>query len=160
MSRLADSGRRRIALINHDLSYRYARLRERGYKSVLHVHGLAYQQVTYAQDLSAAAGKRAMEQLLSQDEKPDAVFAVSTPRRRGAAGYRPGRTTGAGDIAVIGFDGTELAEVVSPQLTTVEQPSRAIGRTAVSLLMKRIDDPDAAVERVMMDWRVIDRASV
>ncbi|HFE7779833.1 TPA: hypothetical protein ACWXB9_005309, partial [Klebsiella pneumoniae] len=22
------------------------------------------------------------------------------------------------------------------------------------------DDPDAAVERVMMDWRVIDRASV
>ncbi len=90
MSRLADSGRRRIALINHDLSYRYARLRERGYKSVLHVHGLAYQQVTYAQDLSAAAGKRAMEQLLSQDEKPDAVFAVSdSPRRRGAAGYRP-----------------------------------------------------------------------
>lgn len=42
---------------------------------------------------------------------------------------------------MIGFDGTELAEVVSPQLTTVEQPSRAIGRTAVSLLMKRIDDP-------------------
>ena len=63
-------------------------------------------------------------------------------------------------LALIGFDGTELAEVVSPQLTTVEQPSRAIGRTAVSLLMKRIDDPDAAVERVMMDWRVIDRASV
>ncbi|TWY77369.1 amino acid permease [Klebsiella pneumoniae] len=161
VSRLADSGRRRIALINHDLSYRYARLRERGYKSVLHVHGLAYQQVTYAQDLSAAAGKRAMEQLLSQDEKPDAVFAVSDSLAAGAlraiaqAGLRVPE-----DIAVIGFDGTELAEVVSPQLTTVEQPSRAIGRTAVSLLMKRIDDPDAAVERVMMDWRVIDRASV
>ena len=158
VSRLADSGRRRIALINHDLSYRYARLRERGYKSVLHVHGLAYQQVTYAQDLSAAAGKRAMEQLLSQDEKPDAVFAVSDSLAAGAlraiaqAGLRVPE-----DIAVIGFDGTELAEVVSPQLTTVEQPSRAIGRTAVSLLMKRIDDPDAAVERVMMDWRVIDR---
>ncbi|MEI6926041.1 substrate-binding domain-containing protein [Klebsiella pneumoniae] len=161
VSRLADSGRRRIALINHDLSYRYARLRERGYKSVLHVHGLAYQQVTYAQDLSAAAGKRAMEQLLSRDEKPDAVFAVSDSLAAGAlraiaqAGLRVPE-----DIAVIGFDGTELAEVVSPQLTTVEQPSRAIGRTAVSLLMKRIDDPDAAVERVMMDWRVIDRASV
>lgn len=84
VSRLADSGRRRIALINHDLSYRYARLRERGYKSVLHVHGLAYQQVTYAQDLSAAAGKRAMEQLLSQDEKPDAVFAVSDSLAAGA----------------------------------------------------------------------------
>lgn len=53
------------------------------------VHGLAYQQVTYAQDLSAAAGKTAMEQLLSQDEKPDAVFAVSTPSPPGRCGLSP-----------------------------------------------------------------------
>ena len=160
VSRLVDGGRKRIALINHDLSYRYSRLRERGYKSVLHVRELAYQQVTYASDLSAAAGTRAMETLLAQKEKPDAVFAVSDSLAAGAlraiaqAGLRVPE-----DIAVIGFDGTELAEVVSPQLTTVEQPSREIGRTAVTLLMKRIDNPDAAVERVMMDWRVIPRAS-
>ncbi|EMX9089527.1 TPA: LacI family DNA-binding transcriptional regulator [Klebsiella oxytoca] len=160
VSRLVDDGRKRIALINHDLSYRYSRLRERGYKSVLHVRELAYQQVTYASDLSAAAGTRAMETLLAQKEKPDAVFAVSDSLAAGAlraiaqAGLRVPE-----DIAVIGFDGTELAEVVSPQLTTVEQPSREIGRTAVTLLMKRIDNPDAAVERVMMDWRVIPRAS-
>lgn len=127
---------------------------------MLHVRELAYQQVTYASDLSAAAGTRAMETLLAQKEKPDAVFAVSDSLAAGAlraiaqAGLRVPE-----DIAVIGFDGTELAEVVSPQLTTVEQPSREIGRTAVTLLMKRIDNPDAAVERVMMDWRVISRAS-
>ena len=160
VSRLVDCGRRRIALINHDLSYRYSRLRERGYKSVLHVRELDYQQVIYASDLSAAAGTKAMETLLAQEEKPDAVFAVSDSLAAGAlraiaqAGLRVPE-----DIAVVGFDGTELAEVVSPQLTTVEQPSREIGRTAVTLLMKRIDNPDAAVERVMMDWRVISRAS-
>ena len=160
VSRLVDDGRRRIALINHDLSYRYSRLRERGYKSVLHVRELDYQQVIYASDLSAAAGTKAMETLLAQEEKPDAVFAVSDSLAAGAlraiaqAGLRVPE-----DIAVVGFDGTELAEVVSPQLTTVEQPSREIGRTAVTLLMKRIDNPDAAVERVMMDWRVISRAS-
>ncbi len=110
---VADSGRRRIALINHDLSYRYARLRERGYKSVLHVHGLAYQQVTYAQDLSAAAGKRAMEQLLSQDEKPDAVFAVSDSLAGALRAIARAGLLVPEDIAVIGFDGTELAEVVS-----------------------------------------------
>lgn len=160
VSRLVDGGRRRIALINHDLSYRYSRLRERGYKSVLHVRELDYQQVIYASDLSAAAGTKAMETLLAQEEKPDAVFAVSDSLAAGAlraiaqAGLRVPE-----DIAVVGFDGTELAEVVSPQLTTVEQPSREIGRTAVTLLMKRIDNPDAAVERVMMDWRVISRAS-
>ncbi|WP_162866888.1 substrate-binding domain-containing protein, partial [Klebsiella aerogenes] len=68
--------------------------------------------VTYAQDLSAAAGKRAMEQLLSQDEKPDAVFAVSDSLAAGAlrAIDQAGRRVPE-DNAVIGFDGTELAEV-------------------------------------------------
>lgn len=127
---------------------------------MLHVRELDYQQVIYASDLSAAAGTKAMETLLAQEEKPDAVFTVSDSLAAGAlraiaqAGLRVPE-----DIAVVGFDGTELAEVVSPQLTTVEQPSREIGRTAVTLLMKRIDNPDAAVERVMMDWRVISRAS-
>ncbi|VTN14781.1 Catabolite control protein [Raoultella terrigena] len=153
---LAQSGRQRIALINHDLSYRYARLRERGYKSVLHVRDLSYQQVAYASDLSAAAGKAAMESLLAAKERPDAVFAVADSLAAGAlraiaqAGLRVPE-----DIAVIGFDGTELAEMVSPQLTTVEQPSRDIGRTAVTLLLKKIDNPTAEAERVMMDWRVI-----
>ena len=31
--------------------------------------------------------------------------------------------------------------------------------TLEHLLLALIDDPDAAVERVMMDWRVISRAS-
>lgn len=158
--RLAQGGRQRIALINHDLSYRYARLRERGYKSVLHVRDLSYQQVAYASELSAAAGKAAMETLLAAKERPDAVFAVADSLAAGAlraiaqAGLRMPK-----DIAVIGFDGTELAEMVSPQLTTVEQPSRDIGRTAVTLLLKKIDNPTAEAERVMMDWRVIIRAS-
>ncbi|VFS94584.1 Catabolite control protein [Raoultella planticola] len=160
VSRLAESGYRRIALINHDLSYRYARLRERGYKNVLHVRELAWQQVAYASDLSAAAGKAAMETLLASKERPDAVFAVADSLAAGAlraiaqAGLRV-----PDDIAVMGFDGTELAEMVSPQLTTVEQPSRDIGRTAVTLLLKKIDNPDATAERVMMDWRIIARAS-
>ncbi len=51
-----------------------------------------------------------------------------TPSPPGRCGLSPRPDCGCrGDIAVIGFDGTELAEVVSPQLTTVEQPSRAIG---------------------------------
>ena len=61
------------------------------------------------------------------------------------------------DIAVVGFDGTELADMIS--LTTIEQPSRDIGRKAVDLLLNKIDNPDAPTERVMMDWRFISRAS-
>jgi len=158
VSRLADSGRQRIALINHDLSYKYARLRERGYKSVLHLRDLSYQAIEYASDLSAAAGMAAMTKLLAAEPRPDAVFAVSDTLAAGAlraiekAGLRVPQ-----DIAVVGFDGTELSEMVS--LTTIEQPSRDIGRKAVDLLLNRIDNPDAATERVMMNWRFISRAS-
>lgn len=160
VSHLADSGRQRIALINHDLSYKYARLRERGYKSVLHVRELDYQTVEYAAELSSAAGKAAMEKLLAQQPRPDAVFAVSDTLAAGA--MRAIEQAGLNvpqDIAVVGFDGTELAEMVSPQLTTVQQPSREIGAKAVELLLKRIENPASMAERVMMDWRFISRAS-
>jgi DNA-binding LacI/PurR family transcriptional regulator len=49
--------------------------------------------------------------------------------------------------------------MVSPQLATIEQPSRDIGRQAVSLLLRKIDNPEAPAERLMMDWRFITRAS-
>lgn len=153
-------GCRRIALINHDLSYKYAQLRERGYKAVLHQQDLDYQAVEYASALSFSAGKAAMQKLLAADPRPDAVFAVSDTLAAGA--MRAIEEAGLSiphDIAVVGFDGSELAEMVSPQLTTIEQPSRDIGRQAVVLLLKKIDNPDAPADRVIMDWHFIARAS-
>ncbi|MNQ92640.1 HTH-type transcriptional repressor CytR [compost metagenome] len=100
-----------------------------------------------------------MKKLLA-DNPPDAVFAVSDTLAAGAlraieqAGLRVPQ-----DIAVVGFDGTELSEMVSPPLSTIEQPSRDIGRKAVNLLLNKIDNPDAPTERVMMDWRYVARAS-
>ncbi len=125
---------------------------------MLHLRDLAYHAVEYASDLSAAAGMTAMSKLLATEPRPDAVFAVSDTLAAGAlraiekAGLRVPE-----DIAVVGFDGTELSEMVS--LTTIEQPSRDIGRKAVDLLLNKIDNPDAPTERVMMNWRFISRAS-
>lgn len=157
---LLERGCERIALINHDLSYKYAQLRERGYKTVLRQQGGSFEAIEYASELSFRAGKAAMENLLQAAVKPDAVFAVSDTLAAGAmraieeAGMKVPQ-----DIAVIGFDGTELAEMVSPQLTTIEQPSREIGRQAVTLLLRKIDNPEAPAERLMMDWHFIARAS-
>lgn len=157
---LLKRGCRRIALINHDLSYKYAQLRERGYKTVMQQQEADYEAIEYAYDLSFIAGKEAMARLLNTNPRPDAVFAVSDTLAAGA--MRAIEEAGLSipqDIAVVGFDGTELAEMVSPQLTTVAQPSREIGRQAVVLLLKKIDNPDAPAERLIMDWQFIVRAS-
>ena len=157
---LIAQGHQHIALINHDLSYKYARLREQGYKLVLQQQRLTYQLIEYASELSAHAGKAAMNALLAKSPRPDAVFAVSDTLAVGAmraieqAGLRVPE-----DIAVIGFDGSELSEMVSPQLSTVQQPSREIGARAVELLIKKIDNADVPAERVILDWRFISRAS-
>ncbi|MGY6030549.1 LacI family DNA-binding transcriptional regulator [Phytobacter sp. AG2a] len=153
-------GCQRIALINHDLSYKYARLREQGYTHALQEKQRTWQAVEYAQDLSFSAGKAAMENLLRANERPDAVFAVSDTLAAGAllAIHEAGLSMPQ-DIAVVGFDGTELAEMVTPPLSTVQQPSREIGRQAVGLLLNKIDNPEAPAERIMMDWHYISRAS-
>lgn len=157
---MRNRGCRRIALINHDLKYKYAQLRQQGYRDELAAHGLL-PTVSYAGDLSFAAGRQAMQMLLAQaPSPPDAVFAVSDTLAAGAisaikaAGLRVPQ-----DIAVAGFDGTELAEMISPPLTTIAQPSRDIGRKAFSLLLQKIDDPQSSTERVMMDWHLVVRQS-
>ncbi|KAA8995880.1 MULTISPECIES: LacI family DNA-binding transcriptional regulator [Pectobacteriaceae] len=158
---LITRGRGRIALINHDLSYKYARLRERGYKMALERQGLTYRAVEYASDLTFCAGKTAMENLLRGERRPDAVFAVSDTLAAGA--MRAIEEAGLSipdDMAIVGFDGTELSEMVSPQLSTIAQPSADIGRKAVGLLLNKINNPDSPAERVVLDWHFISRASV
>jgi LacI family transcriptional regulator len=43
-----------------------------------------------------------------------------------------------GDVALVGFDDSDLAELLSPPLTVVRQPAQEMGRVATSLLFERI----------------------
>lgn len=155
-----ERGCQRIAMINHDLRYKYAQLRERGYREALDAAGLRWRQVRYADALSYQAGRAAMQALLAEKERPDAVFAVSDTLAAGA--LRAIQEAGLqvpDDIALIGFDGGELGEMTSPQLSTVRQPSHEIGRQAVKLLLRNIDEPGSTAEKVILDWTFLRRAS-
>ena len=43
------------------------------------------------------------------------------------------------DISVVGYDGIHLARTVSPRLTTWQQNTAELGRTAASMLIERIE---------------------
>lgn len=51
------------------------------------------------------------------------------------------------DIALVGYDDIDFASVAVVPLTSVRQPARLIGRTAVELLLQSISDPDGEYER-------------
>jgi DNA-binding LacI/PurR family transcriptional regulator len=65
------------------------------------------------------------------------------------------------DISVVGYDGTELSQVLDPKLTTLKQDTRSIGRLAAEKLINLIEKPKIAIiERVVVDGKVIVGGSV
>ena len=46
----------------------------------------------------------------------------------------------------MGFDDIDLAEYVTPKLTTIQQPIREIGEQATKMLFNRIQNPDTAIQ--------------
>lgn len=54
------------------------------------------------------------------------------------------------DVSVVGFDDTPAALLVSPNLTTIRQPLRAIGETATQLLIDYMRHPEEFTPREIL----------
>lgn len=59
------------------------------------------------------------------------------------------------DVALMGFDDVDLARYVDPPLTTVRQPLRELGRTALEHLLKRLADGGPPEQRVLPSELVV-----
>ena len=85
-----------------------------------------------------------MRALLALPEPPTAVFAASDLMAVGAIkAIQDAGLQCADDVAVVGFDDIQLAELVSPALTTIRQDKRGLGAAAARSLVQMIDDPAA-----------------
>jgi DNA-binding LacI/PurR family transcriptional regulator len=114
-----------------------------GYLDALGEHGLpAPPELRAIGDFTTQGGDRAMAELLALDPRPTAVFCMSDEMAYGALqalrrrGLRAGGDRAGGEIALIGFDGHDLAEVFD--LSTVAQPVRQLGRAATAMLMAQV----------------------
>ena len=89
-------------------------------------------------EFSAEAGLRAGLELLSlsPDVRPTGVFAANDAIALGV--YQAARQLGLhvpDDLSVVGFDDSLLAPLVTPPLTTVNQPLEDMGAAAVRTLV-------------------------
>lgn len=161
VDKLVKSGKKRIALINHDLSYQYAQHREAGYFNRLKFYGLDYFRVSYAESLNYMAGKQAAFSLLKSAVRPDAIFAISDVLAAGAIqALTELKLNIPQDVAVVGFDGVDISQITVPSLTTVQQPSEQIGMKAVSLLLEQIDsDVPSKTVHHLLPWKFVQRQS-
>ncbi|AJW63866.1 HTH-type transcriptional repressor CytR [Elizabethkingia miricola] len=105
-------------------------------------------------------GRNVAKQLLYREIEFDSIFAFTDTLAIGAMNYllEQGMKI-PDDVAVASFSGTELATIVYPQLTSVEQPLTEMGEEAAGLILERIKDNSALSRTVMMDAELVYRAS-
>ncbi|GIH93716.1 LacI family transcriptional regulator [Planobispora siamensis] len=155
---LLGKGRRRIATIAgpQDMGVGVDRLA--GYRDALLATGIP-EMVAYG-DFSEESGMIAMRALLERNPDVDAVFTASDPMALGA--IRVLREAGRsipGDVAVIGFDDSPAAAHSSPTLTSVHQPTEAMGRQMAHLLVARINGEQLEQPVVILDTHLVERDS-
>lgn len=158
---LLAQGRRRIAYIDGLSGTPPSRRRYAGYLQAHDRAGaLVDPHLRVYGDFQRAGGERAMADLLDTGLAFDGIFAANDLQAIGAmqALCRRGLRV-PDDVAVVGFDDIEEAEIVGPALTTVHQPSYEAGRCAAELLLRQIDPPGERPGSVVMPTFLVRRAS-
>ncbi len=152
-------GHRRIGFISGG-ARPASRRRRAGYLAALDEAGLPHlpDQLEAEGDFSFRSGEVAADRLLRQSKPPTAIFAASDAMALGVMVVARSLEIRVPDqLSIAGFDDAGLATVVSPQLTTVRQPLRAMSAAAVGLLLDRQDaDTPAALQ---FDFEIVKRGS-
>jgi DNA-binding LacI/PurR family transcriptional regulator len=156
---LADLGHRRIALISGGAGAA-ARARERGYRRAMDELGLEAHILVAEGSHTEEGGERGARELLVTQPFPTAIFASNDLCAIGAmnALEEAGLTIPA-DVSLVGFDNTRLAALRHISLTSVNQPGRHMGRSAVDRLTERIASKRNAVRHDVVTPSLVVRST-
>ncbi len=158
---LVDLGHRRIGAIFGPSDTSTGRDRELALREQLGEHGITV-PARYVRrgPFSYTTGRTAMHELLEGRTPPTAVFCGNDVIALGACNAAAARGIRVGpELTVIGFDDIEMASWDVFQITTVGCDLGTMARTAVELLIKRIAEPDSAVQRVVLQPKLVKRSS-
>ncbi|MFV1493367.1 LacI family DNA-binding transcriptional regulator [Phaeobacter sp. JH18-32] len=136
------AGHRRIAMISGIRQGNdRAQNRVSGVRDALQAQGCDPQALTLIETpYEIEKGARAFAELMARDPRPTVVMCGNDVLAAGALGeaHRLGIAVPQ-DVSITGFDDIELAEIVSPPLTTVHVPHREMGRKAAQKLIAMVE---------------------
>src|SRR5690606_17338864 len=165
---LVDNGYRRIALLNIGPGMHISTQRSEGYADALKSNRIAfmdeYVRVCTMSDRASLKTfvREALQSLLSLPTPPDALLtATDQPSTLGLMVLHELGCRIPEDIALVGFSNTELADILTPSLSTVYQPAYEIGRLAAEKLVGLVTGKEKAgcYETVMLPIRLDARDS-
>ena len=119
----------------------------RGYKNLL-LEGSKY--------CSIEEGKRIVKKVVSQKlEKPCIMFTDDYVALGGWQAIRELNIKVPDDMAIVGFDGIQIGQILYPKLTTVRQDSKKIGETVAQKMLRLISDPNEQNEVITLPTELL-----
>ncbi len=159
---LIGQGHRKIGVI-HGLPGTWPNeMRVRGYEDALQQAGIAIEKnYNLCDSFGTFNGYLEMHQMLRLEDPPTAVFFAGGYILLGALkAIREKNLTVPRHISFITFDDPTYATQLTPSITAVAQPIEEAGVMAVKLMLRRMAEPDASIEKVLLQPQLIVRDSV
>jgi DNA-binding LacI/PurR family transcriptional regulator len=154
---LIELGHRRIAHIDGGKGAG-ARARRAGYSQAMNHHGLEAVAVQGA--YTEEGGAAGVARLFERGVGPTAIFAANDLAAVGALHALEQRGLRVpDDVSLVGYDNTSLAALGHIDLTTIDQPRREIGATAVRLLLDRLDQKSARARHLLVQPSLVVRTT-
>jgi DNA-binding LacI/PurR family transcriptional regulator len=139
---LLQLGHQRIAYLGDQFGLQSDTERFDGYRQALASAEYPFlPELVAAGDGKPEGGRQAMEKLLALPVLPTAVFCYNDMSAIGAlSAIRSHGLRVPDEISVVGFDDLFIASYTDPPLTTVRQPKRLMGSTAMEILLRLFSD--------------------
>ena len=144
-----------------------SRTRLRGFEDALREQGITSENITTLSlgfhktvDIELGKLKVQIKELLSSVERPTAFFCAKDPLA--FLVYETAFELGIKipeDLSVIGFGNSNFGPYCTPPLTTINQHPEIIGKKAVELVLKRLQDPAAPIEEFRIPVELTTRKS-
>ncbi len=159
---LLDVGHRRIGTITGEEFMEASQDRLRGYRRALASADIAFDpRLVMRGDWSASAGYSGAKALMALSSPPTAIFCQNDRMAIGCYEYL--KETGhaiPADVSVVGYDDEEISRHLTPTLTTLVLPHRAMGRWAIEQLQVRAPGDGKPVPPLKLECKLIERESI
>ena len=154
------SGATRFAVVNKTKPSPSLLARERAFVGFAAASGFRT-SIVRAGNSDYEGGREAARRLLVRGTPPDAIFCANDLMAFGLLDYL--RETGLcvpDDVSVVGFDDVPVAAWSSYRLTTLRQDPRRVAREVISILDRRLAEPDAPPVTVYFPVELVVRDTV
>lgn len=161
VKRLTELGHRKIAIICGIKGVSTTEGRFGGYEKAMKEAGNEMSDdLIIFENYKESGGRNAMRKLLSQKNRPTAVFSTNNLMTLGCLEEMYEQNIRIPeDIAIIGFDDMPWSVALNPPLTAVKQPGYELGLNAAELLFKRQNNLDRNTMNMVLNPELIIRKS-